>query len=333
MDGPVFLSSEEVRGLATPAAFVTAVRSGYEQRGRGAPANTRWRLTRTDPGGMVTGYAAILPETGVMGGYFYVAGFASGTSWFATPLFDADSGQPLAIIDGAWMNPFKTGATGAVAADALARTDASSIGLIGSGPQAAGQLQTTVTVRDIESVSVYSPTTEHRRTFAAEFDDKLSANVEAVGSAKAAVNGADIVITATTSETPVFDGAALSPGTHVTAMGQYHPKRREIDAETVAKSRYVIDLTERLEQDAGAYQLAKAEGAIEAGHVHGELGDVLVGSIPGRTDPHQITVFDSGGTGIETVAGAQLLYRQARESDLGTELAWGRGDEWLTGRL
>lgn len=327
-----WLSSEEVRGLATPAEFVDAVRTGYRQRGEGAPATARYRLGSDDPSGILTGYSAILPETGAMGGYMYAAGFAGGDVFFATPLFDADSGAPLAILDGAWMNPFKTGAAGAVAVDALARKDASTLGLIGSGTQAAGQLQATAAVRDLEVVRVHSPSAANRTAFADEFDARLDASVEAVDSSADAIVGSDIVITATTSSDPVFEGELLEPGTHVTAMGQYHPERREVDATTVARSRYVIDLRERLDIDAGAYQLALGEGAIDADHLHGELGSIVAGHLRGRTDAEQITLFDSGGTGIETVAGAYLLYELARANGLGTELPWFAGSEVMTGR-
>ncbi|MFC6730645.1 ornithine cyclodeaminase family protein, partial [Natronoarchaeum mannanilyticum] len=114
-----FLSSDAVDGLATPAEYVDAVREGYRQRGEGASAEPRTKLLRSDPPGMLTEYAAVLPETGAMGGYVYAAGFGAADAWFMTQLFDADTGEPRAVLDGASMNPFKTGATGAVGVDAL----------------------------------------------------------------------------------------------------------------------------------------------------------------------------------------------------------------------
>lgn len=327
-----YLSSDDVRGLADPPAFVDAVRDAYRQRGEGAPTNPRSTVTRQAPGGMLTTYPAILPDSGAMGGYMYAAGFGAADSWFVAPLFDADTGSLLAVIDGAWMNPFKTGAAGAVAVEALARSDASTVGLIGSGAQAAGQLQSTAAVRALEEVRVYSPTADHRRAFAEEFDGVLDATVAAVDTPAAAVGGADIVITATTSATPVFDGDDLAPGTHVTAMGQYHPDRREVDSTTIARAVYVPDLRERALQDAGAYLIALEEGAIEADHIHAELGDVVAGTAPGRPSPEAITLFDSGGSAIETVAAAKLLYDRAVEADRGVDIEWFGGNERLTGR-
>jgi len=326
-----FLTSEQLRGLAAPAEYVGAVREGYRQRGDGAPAEPRTRLDGTDPPGMLTGYFAILPETGAMGGYTYAAGFASRDAQFVLPLFDAETGELLAILDGASLNPFKTGAAGAVGVDALARADATRVGLIGSGTQARGQLLATATVRDLETVSVFSPTPNSRAEFAAEMDEQLDAAVKPVESSREAVTDADVVITATTASDPVFDGEWLSAGTHVTAMGQYHPEKREIDGTTVARASYVPDLTARLDFDAGAYIQAIEEGAIQSGHAHAELGEVVAGHAPGRESPDDITVLDSGGTGIETVAAAKLLYDRACEAGIGQTLSVSPASEAFIG--
>ena len=315
-----FLDDEALSGLAGPAAFVDAVRSGYRQRGEGAPAEPRTALQNADPPGLFTTYAAVLPETGVMGGYVYSAGFGAGDAWFLAPLFDADSGQLLAILDGASMNPLKTGAVGAVGVDALAREDASVAAVFGTGPQAAGQLRATATVRDLQEVRVFSPTAAHRESFADAMAGTIDGPITPVESPAAAIEGADVVITATDAGVPVFDGSLLEPGSHVTAMGQYDPDRFELDATTIERSVYVPDLAARVERDAGAYLNALAAGAIEADHLHAELGAVVAGRAPGRTDPDQITVFDSGGTGIETTAGANLLYERARAAGRGTAL-------------
>ncbi|ELZ21379.1 ornithine cyclodeaminase [Natrinema limicola JCM 13563] len=221
---------------------------------------------------------AVLPETGVMGGYMYSAGFGAGDAWFMTPLFDADSGAPLALLDGTSMNPFKTGAAGAVAVD-----------------------------------------------------ESLTASVRAVDSSTAAVAGADVVITATTASEPVFDGDELEPGTHVTAMGQYSPAKRELDTTTIEQATYVPDLRERATLDAGSFIHALEAGAITDDHVHAELGEIVAGNEPGRTSDDEITVFDSGGTGIETVAVASLLYDRALEAGRGTEIEFAPASEALMG--
>lgn len=332
MTDALFLTSDDVAGLASPAEYVEAVREGYRQRGEGAPARPRAKLTNEDPPGMLTDYSAVLPETGAMGGYMYAAGFGEEDAWFMSPLFDAESGEPLALLDGASMNPFKTGAAGAVGTDALAREDAKTLALIGAGSQARGQLRAVTTVRDLESVWVYSPTKESRESFAAEMNERLDPSVAAVASSAAAVEEADIVVTATTASEPVFDGDLLADGTHVTAMGQYHPNKRELDTATVSRATYVPDLRERVTQDAGSFIAALDEGAISEDHVHAELGDIVAGNAPGRESDDEITVFDSGGTGIETVAAAHMLYERATEEGLGSEISFAPASEALTGK-
>jgi alanine dehydrogenase len=332
MTDALYLSGDELEGLATVPELIDAVREGYRQRGEGAPAKPRTTLTSDDPGGMLTGYLAVLPETGAMGGYTYSAGFGASDAWFLTPIFDAESGEPLAVLDGAWMNPLKTGAAGAVGLDALAPENATDLAVIGSGTQARGQLRAAAAVREFETVRVYSPTGEHRESFAADFDERLAAAVTPVGTSAAAIRGADAVITATRASEPVFDAGDLDPGTHVTAMGQYHPEKRELDAGTIARATYVPDLRERAFQDAGSFLAALDAGRIDENHVHAELGEVIAGEAPGRTSPEEITVFDSGGTAIETVAAAHLLYERAVEEGLGTGIEIDPASEGMPGR-
>jgi len=331
MTDALFLTSAEVDDLAEPADYVAVVRDAYRQIGEGAPAEPRTKLLNREPPGMFTTYAAVLPETGAMGGYSYSAGFGAEDAWFMTPLFDADSGEPLALLDGASMNPFKTGAAGAVAVDALARPDATEIAVIGSGAQARGQLATTATVREFEAVRVFSPTAEHREAFADEFDDRLDADVSPVASASDALAGADVVITATTASDPVIDDADVEPGTHVTAMGQYHPEKNELPPELVARATYVPDLRARATQDAGSFLAAVEAGLIDEDHVAADLGEVVAGEHPGRTSEEEVTVFDSGGTGIETVAAAHMLYERASEKGRGQTIDFAPASEALTG--
>jgi alanine dehydrogenase len=316
----LFLTAAETEGLADPSEYVDAVREGYRQRGEGAPAKPRTAIRSPEPAGRLNNYVTILPESEAMGGYTYATGFESSSAWFITPLFDARTGEPLAILDGIRMNPFKTGAVGAVGVDALAREDATTMAVIGSGKQARGQVLASVTVRDFRDIRVYSPTPDHREAFAADIAQEVGPNVTTAGTASEAVADADVVITATRATEPVFDGEDLPAGAHVTAMGQYAPGNRELDATTIARAKYVPDLRKRAFRDAGAFLQAMEAGVVSDNHVHAELGDVVAGRLPGRESPDDITVFDSGGTAIETVAAADLLYRRAREAGRGTPI-------------
>jgi len=331
MTDVLFLRSDELADLATPAEYVEAVRAGYESQANDGSARPRTKLSSADPPGMCTGYLAVLPAVGAMGGYTYAAGFGDEDAHFVLPLFAADSGRLVALLDGASMNPFKTGAAGAVAVDALAREDASTCAVVGSGAQARGQLRATATVRAFETVRVYSPTAANRTAFAEEFDDRLAADVQPVDTAAAAIGDADVVITATRAEDPVFDDADLPDGAHVTAMGQYDAGKREIPPETVARSTYVPDLRARAFQDAGAFLAARDQGLVDDDHVHAELGEVVAGQRAGRPDESAVTVFDSGGTGVETVAAGWMLFQRAHEADLGRTMSFQPASEALTG--
>jgi alanine dehydrogenase len=178
---------------------------------------------------------------------------------------------------------------------------------------------------------VFSPTPENRASFAEGFGARLDADVRAVGSASAAVEGADVVITATNASEPVVADDALPDGVHVTAMGQYDSGKRELEGETVARATYVPDLRERAFQDAGSFLAAREAGLVDDDHVHAELGEVVAGDRPGRTDDRDVTVFDSGGTGIETVAAAWMLYERAESEGVGRTIEFAPGSRALTG--
>jgi len=327
MDTPIFLDADDIAALAEMPAYVEAVAAAYRERADAAPTDPRTRLDAADPRGFFTTYAAILPETGAMGGYMYSAGFADRDTWFVCPLFDTHSGRLLAILDGSYMNPFKTGAAGAVGIDMLARSDASEVAVIGSGAQARGQLRGAAVVRDLDAVRVYSPTPKSREAFATTMQGELGLSIEPVASSAAALKGADIVITATTAADPVFAAEELEAGTHITAMGQYTPGRTELDIETVRRGRYVPDLRARALQDAGSFLAARSAGVIDDSHIVAELGEVVADPSLGRTTAGDITIFDSGGTAVETVGAAAMLYKRAVDRDMGMPLDIRPGSE------
>ncbi|WP_380676517.1 ornithine cyclodeaminase family protein [Salinigranum sp. GCM10025319] len=336
MSEPLFVSSSDLADLAEYEEFVAAARDGYRQRGEGAGASapTTIPIAGHDDGfkSYLNSYMSHLPETGVAGTYQFSV-VADGR-WYMATLFDSTTGEPLAILDGgSWMST-KTGAVAAVGADALARADATSVGIIGSGRVARESLRSLVTVRDIQTVSVFSPTKQSREAFAANMDGELSVDVDSVDSSTAALSGADIVVTATTAPEPVLDGDDLEPGTHVCAMGQ-SGRERELDHTTVENAKYVPDVQQRALASsphehlkaAGAFQSALDAGKIPDNHVYAELGDVVAGRVPGRDSSEELTVFDSTGTGIETVATGYMLYEKALEKGRGSRITLSSLDE------
>ncbi len=313
-----YLTSRDVAELATMEEYIDAVRDGFRQRGEGAAADQPDLAANAEGTVGLVSYCATLPDQEVFGGYMFTTGPDATDGYYLMGLFDCTNGEPLAVMDGASWNPYKTGAAGAVGVDELAREDASSIGIIGSGAQARGQIRAIAEVRDLETGFVFSPTPENRESFATEMGELLDIDITPTESAEAFVSDVDIVVTATKSSTPVLDGSLLSPGTHVNAVGTGGAANREVDATTVARSKFVPDHKTRGYEDSGEYVQAIEEGAIDKDHLHASLAEVVAGVAPGRESDDEITLFDSSGTGVETTAAAYLLFDRAVSADVGS---------------
>jgi ornithine cyclodeaminase/alanine dehydrogenase-like protein (mu-crystallin family) len=239
-------------------------------------------------------------------------------------VFDARRGNLTAILDAESITAIRTAAASAVATRRLAREDASTLALLGSGIQAETHLEAMRAVRPIERVRVWSRTPEHARTFAQAAADRAHGLVvEAVDSARRAVEGADLVCTVTGSSKPVLEGSWLGPGTHVNAVGACTPQARELDTEAVVRSRLYTDRRESLLVEAGDFRIPKAEGAVTDEHLVGELGDLILGRIPARQSDAEITLFKSLGIAVEDLASANRVVRKAREAGIGREVVLG----------
>lgn len=220
---------------------------------------------------------------------------------------DARNGTPLAVLaDGGFLTDLRTGAAGAVAADALARLDLHSVGLVGAGVQALFQLEALVQVRQIARVSVFSRDRRRAQEFARKAADFFDGEITAVDAIESATRDMDIVVTTTPARSPIVDDAWIAQGTHVTAVGSDRPTKRELESATLSRSVVVVD---RLSQalTLGEVHHAVADGAITVADVRGELGDVLVGHVQGRQDEHEVTVADLTGVGIQDAAIATVV--------------------------
>lgn len=238
-------------------------------------------------------------------------------------VLDAASGRPLALLEGGSLTAIRTAAGAGAATDLLARPDAKSVAMLGSGVQARTGLEAMCTVREIETVRVYSPTRAHAAAFAAEMAGRgpIPATIDVVDSPGAAVRGADIVYTATTSYTPTFDGADLSAGAHVNGVGSFTLDMREVDVTTVQRALVVVDDRASMEAEAGEIMYAMQHGHITADHIHAELGEIVAGHKAGRTDAAQITFFKSVGVAVQDAVAARVALRTAEALDLGTVVA------------
>jgi ornithine cyclodeaminase len=234
-------------------------------------------------------------------------------------VIDPDTGQPKALINGEMLTALRTGAGGGLAADLLARPDASVVAVFGAGVQARAQLEAACVVRQIKEVRIFGRTPSSVEKFAAEVSAWPDApQVVIAGSRKEAVTGADIVIAATTSEKPVFDGRDLSPGTHVTGVGSYAPHMQEVDEETVRQSKIVVDSLQACLAEAGDLLVALERNVIGKLDIHAELGQIVNGERPGRESQEEITFFKSVGVAVQDAAAANEVLRAAEAQGLGT---------------
>jgi ornithine cyclodeaminase/alanine dehydrogenase-like protein (mu-crystallin family) len=228
-------------------------------------------------------------------------------------LFDGETGEVRALMNASAITAIRTAAVSAVATRLLARTDARELAILGAGVQARSHLEAMRRVRDFELVRVFSPTPEHARAVADE------GQAEAVASAEEAVRGADVVVTATNATEPVLRREWLKGGAHVNAIGGRPPQMTELDPETIAASALYVDRRESAENEAGDYRRAIEEGAIGPDHIRAEIGEVLIGSAPGRAGG-ELTIFRSLGLAVEDLAAAEYVVRRARETGAGTEV-------------
>lgn len=238
-------------------------------------------------------------------------------------LFGLVHGEPLAILDATAITAIRTAAASGAATDALARRDAGDLALIGSGAQARTHLAAMRTVRKLRRVRVWSRSRANAERFAREEGPSAGFTIEVTASAEDAVRGADLICTTTAAKEPVLRGAWLSPGTHVNAVGSCFPAARELDTEAVRRARFYTDCLESCLHEAGDFLIPRAEGAITDAHLLGELGEVLLGRVPGRVSPDDITIYESLGIAIEDLAAAHHIHRCAMESGAGTWLEWG----------
>lgn len=230
---------------------------------------------------------------------------------------DDATGRPLALMEGGALTAIRTGAASGAATDVLARADARVAAVFGSGVQARTQLEAICTVRPIEEVRVFSLVGAEAFIEDMAGRGPVPAAIHLSTSAAEAVHGADIICTATTARTPVFDGADLKPGAHLNAIGAFTPQMQEIDPTTVQRATVVVDSRAAALEEAGDLILPLEAGLISAEHIYAELGEILLGRLPGRTSPEQITFFKSVGIAVQDAVAAQLVLQNGAALGLG----------------
>ena len=313
----LLLTEQDVARLLPMDLALEAVEEAFRWQGQGKVVN-RPRVRLKVPGGLLHVMPAAAPEARVMGLKAYAT--SRGGARFVVLLFSAESGELLAVMEADRLGQMRTGAASGVATRYLARPDAETVGIYGTGWQARSQLEAVSAVRKIREVRAYGRDPERRQAFAREMAGRLGVPVIPVERPEEAARGASILVTITNSRIPVLQGAWLEPGAHVNAAGSNALERAELDVEAVRRAALiVVDSLEQARLECGDLVAPIEQGVTRWEAIH-ELGEVVAGRHPGRPGPEAITLFESQGVAMEDVAVAARLWERARAQGVGQPL-------------
>lgn len=317
---PLILTDHEVRQVLTMEGAITALEKALKEQARGKVVLGE-RVNMMLPNGWIRLAPAALLQENVLGYKEFHLSLPVGVR-YTIQLFEASSGQPLALIDAEHITAMRTGATSALATKYLAPPNATTVGVIGSGAEARTQLEALACVRQLTRVKAFSPNAERRARFAEEMSALLGLSIVPVSSREEAVEGCDLLIAATFTrdQGPVLFERHLRPGLHINSIGSTLPNQRELDA-TVwpLVDRIVVD-TQLALKESGDALLASQEGTLDALKVV-ELQDIIVGKALGRSSNDEITLFKSVGTALQDIASGYAVYKGAIAQGLGHEIA------------
>jgi ornithine cyclodeaminase len=321
------LSRSDLKRLVSMADAIDLMKLAFAELSAGratSPIRTVIDVN-SDPSAMLM-MPALVPAASSLG--FKAVSYFGGNIYRALPtihalvcLFDHETGIPLAIMEGGYLTALRTGAVSGAATDLLARTDAATLAVIGAGVQGVTQAAAVCAVRPIERIIVvdsrsdaFPPYLESIRTDWPE----LANRIETTTDVQTAVAAADVICTATTSKSPVFDDADLRPGTHLNGVGAFTPEMQEIPPETVVRAAIVVDSFDAALAEAGDLIIPLRQGLIRRSDLSRELGAVASGSAPGRTSDDEITFFKSVGNAVQDVVVARRAVDRARETGFGS---------------
>ena len=324
------ISKDEVRQAITMEQAIETVKSAFAELSKGrasVPIRTQVGVPLHD--GVTLFMPAYLEETDVLG--MKMVSVFSGNLSQGLPtinamvtLVDADTGLPTAIIDGTYLTALRTGAASGAATERLARADAKTVAVLGTGVQGRTQLRAVCTVRSIERVLVYDKRADIAKKFLDEMKQlgaPIPDAIEVTESATEAVREADVVCTATTSTSPVFQDADLKAGVHINAIGSFTPQMQELPPQTVARALLVVDSREAVWAESGDLIIPRREGRISENSVHAEIGEIVSGAKRGRTSDDQVTLFKSVGNAVQDVSVGARILEEAKKKGLGIEVS------------
>jgi len=310
---PLLLSEADVRELLTMPDLIAAMEQALDAFSAGGvlqPVRTILDLAdRHAFFGLMPAYIPSAPALGAKLVTVYHSNLSRGLpSHLATILlFDPETGALDAILDGRYITEVRTAAVSAVSAKKLARKDASTLAILGSGVQARSHFEALRHVRDLREVRAWSPTRANLDGFARE------TGAQAMPSAEAAIRGADVIALVTSSPTPVLESAWVKPGAHVISVGASRPTQRELDPDLMARARLFVDSRASALAESGDLVMGIAEGRFTAAHIIAELGEPAAS----RSSEDEITIFKSLGLAVEDVAAAHLAVGRARQQSRG----------------
>jgi ornithine cyclodeaminase/alanine dehydrogenase-like protein (mu-crystallin family) len=314
----LLLTEGDVRKVLTMEIAIEAVEAGLRSVALTEGFVVPRARVQTDYA-MLHTMAASTKTLGLMGYKCYAT--SKRGAHFHIALYDG-KGQLLSLMHADYLGQVRTGAASGIATRLMARPEARTVGVFGSGKQARTQLLAVSKVRRMASAAVFSPNPEHRRQFAEEMSGLCGIPVEPVSQPETAARDRDIVITATTSREPVLKGEWLSPGTHINAIGSNFLGKAEIDVETIRRSATIaVDSKAQARLEAGDFIPAIESGLLQWSDIY-DLPDLVVGRHKGREHAEDITLFKSVGIAIEDVAVAGRVYELAKRSGLGREIDW-----------
>jgi ornithine cyclodeaminase len=318
----LILNEHEVEQLLTMGECIAVMEEALASLARGEVHNPLRQAIRAPGAGGLLGLMPAFrggdaPRYGLKEVCVFPGNPARGldTHLGAVLLHDGETGELMAVMNASAITAIRTAAVSAVATRLLAREDAQTLAIIGAGVQARTHLEAIPLVRKIHDVRIVSRTREKAEALAGE-------GVRVVESVEAAVRGADIIVTATSSREPVIKREWIDDGVHINAVGSSIAVARELDGETMAASSLFVDRRESTVNESGDYLSALREGAIDGDHIRAELGEILLGRAVGRTSSSEITLFKSLGLAVEDLASAQFLYEKAGREGAGTWVNW-----------
>lgn len=314
----LYLTEDDVAWLLDIDTAIECVEEAFRQWGQERADNVPRRRVRAGNAAMLHVLSAGADYLGYVGYKAYVTTRTGARFQFG--LYDARTGSPAALIEANLLGQMRTGAASGVATKYMARPDAKIVGCFGTGFQARAQLKAVCSVRRIERVEVYGRSDDRRQKFAEEMSELCNVPVVPVHSPEDVAAEKDIVICATSSPVPLFDGHALSEGTHLNVIGSNYLTKAEIDVTTIRRADHIIcDSIEACKMEAGDFVPALEDGSLDWPRVH-ELADVVHDRETGRAHSEDITLFKSVGLALEDLAVAVKILNKARIEGIGQQL-------------